>query len=259
MNTMEKETPDSILRRVQKLMAIANDTRADSNEAAAAAAQAAKIMRKYQIEEADVIIASLRREDDLIEECLQPRLADWNEAQKVIPVWANVMAAKIGELTGARPVIGKMFTKNGIEPCVKFQGFSTDVKLSVYMMNFLTATIRRLRADFKKTYTFQTKGVGSLRVYNKGLTLGILDVLDREIEAMKADEVNEGTDKTSGQLIVAKAGAIIEKFGETRGGEKIKLQNGNEDSEFYKGYADGKAVSVKKAVGANTPETLQIK
>ena len=44
---MNKETPDNVLRRVQKLMAIANDTRADPNEAASAAAHAANIMQKY--------------------------------------------------------------------------------------------------------------------------------------------------------------------------------------------------------------------
>jgi len=49
------------MRRVKKLLAIAEDGRADPNEASAAAGMAERIMRKYQIEHADVIELELRR------------------------------------------------------------------------------------------------------------------------------------------------------------------------------------------------------
>lgn len=63
------DTPDleSILRRVRKLLAIAEDGRGDPNEAAAAAQQAERIMRKYQIEHADAILAGLQNTQDFAE------------------------------------------------------------------------------------------------------------------------------------------------------------------------------------------------
>ncbi len=51
---------ESILRRVRKLLAIAEDSRADPNEAAAAAQQAERIMRKYQIDNADVLLRGMQ-------------------------------------------------------------------------------------------------------------------------------------------------------------------------------------------------------
>lgn len=46
---------DAVIRRVQKLLAIAQDDRANEHEAAAAAAQAEKLMRKFQIDHTDFI------------------------------------------------------------------------------------------------------------------------------------------------------------------------------------------------------------
>ena len=249
---MNKETPDNVLRRVQKLMAIANDTRADPNEAASAAAHAANIMQKYQIEEADVIFAALKNSDELSEEIMQPRLAEWNEPQRRIPKWANLFAAKIGEFTGARPVIGQVVTKYGIEPAIKFQGYSSDVKVSVYMMEFLQQTMRRLRTEFKTGFTYQTKGVTSLRSYTEGLTLGILDVLDIEIKKRKAEEIAENTASTSTALVVAKLNAIIDKYGTTKSGGTYAV--GDVGDGFEQGIKDGQAVSIKPAVSAPPPE-----
>ena len=62
---MTIEDKDSILRRIQKLLAIAGDDRADPNEAAAAAGMAEKVMRKYQIDHAELIMNGLKQGHDL--------------------------------------------------------------------------------------------------------------------------------------------------------------------------------------------------
>ena len=61
----------SVMRRVRKLMALANDGRGDVNEMAAAAEMAAKIMAKYRLDYADVLAAELRSGADL--SCTPPR------------------------------------------------------------------------------------------------------------------------------------------------------------------------------------------
>ena len=53
------ENLEGVMRRIQKLLAIANDGRGDPNEAASAAAMAEKMMRKYQLDNADIVAAVL--------------------------------------------------------------------------------------------------------------------------------------------------------------------------------------------------------
>ena len=62
---MTTENLESVIRRVQKLLAIAEHERSDPNEAAAAAGMAEKIMRKYQLDYSAVIITALKKGDDL--------------------------------------------------------------------------------------------------------------------------------------------------------------------------------------------------
>ena len=68
-----QEVSDDVLRRVQKLLALASDNRANQNEASAAADMAERLMHKYQIEHQDVIIAALKRDDEFTKMTWWPR------------------------------------------------------------------------------------------------------------------------------------------------------------------------------------------
>lgn len=59
---MSENNPEleGVMRRIQKLLAIAGDDRANPAEAAAAASMAEKVMRKYQLDHADIIASELR-------------------------------------------------------------------------------------------------------------------------------------------------------------------------------------------------------
>lgn len=61
----QPENLEGVLRRIQKLLAIANDSRANPEEAAAAASMAHKIMQKYQIDHTEVIMAEINRGDSM--------------------------------------------------------------------------------------------------------------------------------------------------------------------------------------------------
>ncbi|HOW46139.1 MAG TPA: DUF2786 domain-containing protein [Rubrivivax sp.] len=64
--TDQTNTPDNleaVMRRIKKLLAFAEDSRGNPTECAAAARMAESIMRKHQIEHADVITKELQGAD----------------------------------------------------------------------------------------------------------------------------------------------------------------------------------------------------
>ena len=98
---MTIENKESILRRIQKLLAIASDDRADPNEAAAAAGMAEKVMRKYQIDHAELIMTSLKQGHDLgTEDVIASAKTNGTKVLKV-PAWAGWIAVAVSRSSGA--------------------------------------------------------------------------------------------------------------------------------------------------------------
>lgn len=250
----QKESMDAVMRRIEKLLAMARDTRGNANETAAAASMAARLMNKFQLSEADVIIAKMKAGEDLESADYVPTLAEWKEGLKRVPRWASLLTTQIGRLTETQACLSHTLTDKGMEACVRFMGFGPDVKLAVYTMMYLQGEIRRFRADFIETYTYKTKGFTALRSYTDGLTIGICSMLQEEIEAREADKQQNATGTA---LVVAKAAAIAERFGEPLKPKKINL---NPKAGFSDGVRDGKSVAIRRAIpqGDFNPSQLQL-
>ena len=246
------ENLDSVMRRIQKLLAIANDDRADPNEAAAAASMAEKVMRKYQLEHADVIMASLLKGDDLATAEVVATAKTNGTKVKQVPLWANWLAVKVAEFNDVGARLG---TTKGGEACVRFYGFSSDVQVAEWIFNYLVSTVNRLVDGYKDSADYRLNGRKVLNAYRQGVTTGILTKLLASIAEKKAEA--ESTAATTGRdLVVVKQNAIEKRFGDFGYSKKSKtsVQRGNA---FSHGVRDGQKVDVtRRAVTGSSSSTL---
>ena len=237
---------ESVMRRIEKLLAIARDTRANTQEAAAAAAMAAKIMHKYQVEEADVIMVKLKAGTEMGEDAVVPTLAEWKEPLLRVPRWAGALAVAIANLTDTKAAASIVTTPKGKEACISFMGFKPDVALAVYMLKYLQGVIRGLREDFKSSHTYKLQGVASLRAYTAGVANGIIEMMNEEIAAAKT-EADAKPGKPLYELVVAKAKAVEERYGKMK--TRQSKYEGNMNG-YASGLTDGRAVSINKGIDA---------
>lgn len=244
----------SILRRVEKLLAIAGDDRANPEEAAAAAGMAERIMRKYQIDHADIILSSLKRGDDMEEvRCVaKGRVASTDCRITRVPAWAQWMAVRIAQLNETNLRISS--TPEG-EACVNFQGFGADAKLAGYTFNYLVAATNRLCAAFRSSPQFLVMGRAAANSYRNGVALGICSSLEAAIKAKLAETAAASVSGRS--LVVVKAQAVAERFGE------LKTKKGSVTtrvaSAFSSGVAAGREVNVNtRGIGSSGSPSLRI-
>lgn len=237
---------ESLMRRIDKLLAIARHERSNAAEAASAANMAVKLMKKYQISEGDVLIAKLKAGDGLIAGDVIPTLANWNEPLKRVPLWAARLAVAVARLTDTQVVMATTPTKKGSEVCLRFRGYGPDVQLAIYVMTFLQTNMRRHRADFMKSYTYKEKGLTSLRSYTDGLTFGMIDAIQAKIRENESDAEVSGS--ASSALVVAKEAAIAAHFGEVnyKKGSAVKGGYG-----FAQGREDGRKTKINPAINNN--------
>ena len=239
------------MRRIQKLLAIANDDRADPNEAASAASMAERIMRKYQLEHADVIMASLLKGDDLTTADVVATAKTNGTKVRLLPLWANWLAVKVAEFNdvGAR----LRATKDG-EACVRFYGFKSDVQVAEWMFNYLVATVNRLVTAYKVSADYRLNGRKVLNAYRQGVTTGILTKLQASIQEKKREAESAPTGR---DLVVVKQHAIEKRYGDFGYSKRSKtaVQRG---SAFANGVRDGKNVDITRRAVTGSAATPMI-
>ena len=233
----DHENLDSILRRIEKMLAIANCPGADPNEAAAAAGMAERIMRKYQIEQSDVLIASLKRGEGMEQEDVLATAKTNGTKVERVPLWANQISVPVGKLC---EVQGCITRNRNDETCIRFFGFGADVKMASWMFSYLVETVNLLCINFRNNdprYTmYGRKAVNS---YRQGVAHGIIVQLNYLILEKQKEQ------KTTGQeLVIAKEAAIEDFFGIKTKTKAIssKVSRG---SSYHDGVVDGKKVDLK--------------
>ena len=248
---MTIENLEGVMRRIQKLLAIAQDDRANPAEAAAAASMAEKVMRKYQLDHADILLASMKRGDDMgTEDCVATAKTN-GTAVKVIPPWANWIAVQVAYLhdCGARQ------TKVAADVAIRFYGFKTDVQIAAWTYSYLIATVNRLCRQFREAPEYIIGGRKTMNSYRLGVSTGILQALKKLI-AEKAAEMQQAS--SSRALVLTKTQAVAERFG-----AMVTHNTGTKQMRdvhaYSKGVIDGRSVDVaRRAVGASSSNVLAI-
>lgn len=232
---------DSIMRRIAKLLAIANDDRANPNEAAAAAGMAERIMRKYQLENSDIIIKGIKTGEDMdTADCLCTAKTNGTKV-KTVPLWASWMATRVAELNSCAVIVTRDQNSNW-EAVVRFMGYKGDVQVAKYMLDYLVGTTLRLCNEYKKTPQYEVGGRSTLASYRSGVAIGICSSLQK----LKQDKEAQEQTSTGTSLIVVKQEAIIEKFGEAGFTRKVAKTITTRGSAYRNGVQDGKQVDVDR-------------
>ena len=232
----------SVLRRVAKLLAIASDERADANEAAAAAGMAERVMRRFQIEHADVIEAELLRAgdgafgDEYCGTSLNPETSSERRSG-----WTGNISIGVAELYGCQSRI-RWTPQYGTS--IRFSGYAADAAMAratyIYLVQTMAAASRAfLKADPRRRRCDAT-------AFRLGFSIAIDRALAKELAAKTAEM--QATPQ-SRSLMLVKAKAVADHFGEARHGTSGcgRLQGEG----FGDGYRAGSNVSLgpRKAIG----------
>ena len=237
--------------KIQKLLAIAEHERSDPNEAAAAAGMAEKIMRKYQFDYSAVIITALKKGDDLSTEDIVCSAKTNGTKTLVVAPWIGYLAVAIAKLNECHTK--QDWTSDG-EACIRFMGYTADVQLSRWTLDYLVQTTNRLCNEYKKTEDYELGGRRLLNGYRHGVSIGMVRSLNKLEQAKKAEMAEAAKVSAGTSLMVVKQEAIVAKFGEFKT-KKAKSAVSRGDS-FSQGVRDGSKVDVARRAVSSTSSTL---
>lgn len=131
---------DAIRTKVAKLMALGNDSSANQFEAEAALRQAAYLMRKHNIEQAELMQRSPGTAYDWDTGDV-PLRADGIARQQI--TWMGTLAVGIANFTDT---IASCVWSDGCGLAIRFQGEATDVQYAVWLGIHLRDSVRSVSA-----------------------------------------------------------------------------------------------------------------
>lgn len=201
---MEADT--RIIEKIKKLLAFAGDHRGNPNEIARAAAQAEAMLRKYNLEMTDVIMAELKDNEDAVTTADVFLRYRRGKRYTKIPTWAQWLAVAISELFDCHCKINFSFNTNDrVEAVLRFFGYHTDLTICTWMIDYVCAEVYRAarNADIQGTKAADSFRRGASRVICQRL---------RELKSQKDNEYRSSSTGTA--LVVYKRAKVEEKFGE---------------------------------------------
>lgn len=253
---------DNVLRRVQKLLAMANDGRGDSNEAAAAAQMAEKLMRKFQLDNADIIQAELKAKNGAMERgtvfANMKRDDPKRPPLKNNPPWGQHLAVAVARLNDCEARQGTAKDKhNKFSACLHFFGYSADVQVAVWMFDYLVGCT----IEACKLFNAQRRRENRVdKTASEAFRKGFMTRLTARIYAQGTEKKEEqAASSTSRALVVSKQQAIVEAFGDFK--YKDSKQATVRDGDAYRaGMRSAADVDLnRRGVGNSTSTTLQLK
>lgn len=236
---------EGVLRRIQKLLAIAGDERADAAEAAAAAGMAERLMRKFQLDN-DAVLAAKLRSDPRSGMSSKDIFANMKRDDpsrppaKTNPSWAQQIAVGVARLNECEVRQGWGVDKFGkTTACMKLFGYAADVEVAAWTFDALVSAMLRGCAAFNSANGDRVAG----EAYRRGFVAALCMALQRATAEKSAAAV------AGRALVVAKAAAIQEAFGTFKYVQR-KGSGVRNYGAFAAGQADGRRVDVtQRAVG----------
>lgn len=178
---------DEAKAKIAKLMALGTHEATNENEAERALKQAAWLMQKHAIEEAE--LADARGAAQVFEWSTVNIPQDPVNPTKTMIGWISTLAVGIGDFTDTK-VECSLLHPWGI--CMRFQGEAIDVEYAGYLMKHLRDTIRRMSAEYKLASTRSDR-----EEYRRGMVRGLIARMKqhkREMkEALRQHATVEGT------------------------------------------------------------------
>ena len=233
--TDDKHDLASVLRRVQKLLAIAEDGRANPNEAAAAARMAEAVMRKYQIEHADVISAELTLGGAEAFASIDVGSTMNLDARDVKHAsgWAGILAVPVAELNDCQARYASVPERGRT---IRFSGYASDVQVCRYTFEFIVNSM----AAASRRYLRDT---GCSRAQAESFRRGYISACCASLKLAKRDKDAEmALASSSRDLVLVKESAVAKHFGAVSYGSKVsRTASANA---FHHGHAEGSKLNV---------------
>lgn len=253
------EELESVMRRIQKLLAIANDDRANANEAASAANMAEKLMRKYQVEHTELITAQLKSSSALSSANVFANMKRNDPKRPPLrknPPWAQHLAVAVARLNDCE--VRQSWAKNfdRMDACLTFYGYDADVKVACFTFDYLVGAMVGAMAKYNKDRRQSGAADKSAsEAYRRGFVAAITTNIYVQVNA-KQQEMQQAS--SSRALVVAKKQAITEQFGDF-GYRDSKSKAVRDADAFREGVRDGRNVDInRRGVHGNNDNTLKL-
>jgi hypothetical protein len=214
-------TPDQekqrVIERVRKLLnTAAADSGATPNEMATAARMAQALMKKFNLEQSDVIFKELKNAANL--DMVWVRATTRKNAPRKnddTPLWAQIMAGPCGDLFDCQVNLRFANIPQGRCSVVAFYGYKTDVVVCAWTYEYLLDCVRRLgRAYEEQAERLAAQGGSkSNREALDAFRYGCAAEIGRRLQQMVYDKKREEQQSsTSTALVVSKRNAIVDAF-----------------------------------------------
>jgi len=251
MSDQQNNELDDVMRRVQKLLAIANDARANPAEASAAAKMAEKVMRKYQIDHADLIEKELRSKTaDLADAVVFANMKRDDPKRpplKQTPAWGQMLAVAIAQLHDCQVRQTIAADKFGnLASGLRFMGYGPDVKMCVFTFDYIVGTLILGTKQFnaaKKAEGMSSKVASES--YRSGFTSAVISAVN-DLRDEKLSELAALANTSRALVLVDTKKKVIEDY---FGGVKYvtkKSQAKTDYSAFSQGIREGRKVDVNR-------------
>ena len=215
------ENREDILKKIEKLLALAGNN-PNENEAIAAALKAQEMMAKYNIEFADIQGSEVKAE--IVKERYTPK-----KSSHYVSKWKYSLAQII-----AKNFCCKTYSLG--RDAIVFYGYEKDAKIALQVFGFLFETGNRLADKYYrkcKKEGRETKGI--LNTYLTGFCAGIKEVLDKQCVAL--------------MVIVPKE--VEESFNDySKGFRQIsnKLNTANDSRAYRDGKQEGREAATARGI-----------
>ena len=210
---------DRIIEKIRKLLALADDG-ANIHESARAAEQAEKLMRKYQIANADVLAAELDASGIQDEEV--------RHSARSTPVWVGFIALGVARLNDCQVIN----TRGGVQ----FTGMVEDVEVASEMTRYLVRETDRLARRFPGTRGER----GSFR-------RGCAGTLQRRMFDLAEDRKAEFQEASGGTALVVQKHSLIEQH--TGRKQQTRRSSMREGAGYRDGQKAGAGMRLDRQVG----------
>lgn len=232
---MTTDVTPKILERIRKILAL-SENNPSVHEAASAAAMAAKLMAKYNLDRADVMVREITKDNIIIHFC------DFIRRTKDLPRWMHAIIVPIAHLNDCEAQLFQMGRGEGLR--VAYLGEKDDATVAAWIFEYLTAEVERLSKKFRAQQRKKFGGGGhgtNMEDYRYGLAVSIVGTIYK----MQVEKSNELRGHAAGTaLVVRKRDLIREKYDiKYRDPEQFELKD---PYAFGHGRRDGEKVAINK-------------
>lgn len=228
---------DDVIRKVRACLARAKDAAAGATEAETAARQAEALMRKYNLEMADVIMEELANPINLTWTYVRTNMFKNNKAViKDLQKWPQWIAVPCAEMYDCHAASRWV---DGEGKVIGFFGYKLDVDVCVWTYDYLLDCCRRASLKVSEGEAW-AHGV-SINVYRKAFREGMATEISSRLKQLMEERSRE-IRGTGMSLVLSKRAACEAKFGKFSYGVSQSDKASEAPAAFHAGIAEGAKV-----------------